>query len=285
MMKQDLPARRPWWRSAIPVALALIAGVVLLRCLQLSFPPAETDMRLGFMARPSSGGGGTTLLEGAPSEAALLYDDGFNVSTSTTATHGLVVQVSGAGSQAVVLGELGHPGIVRCQRGTTTTGRCSWTIVNLSNAITLGTSNITYVWEGLIRLPTASDGTNTYSVQAGFLDTVTAKSTGFGVDLLYDTTVSPNWICESYDGTVTSTTSGTAVAINTWVKLRVEIESDTTARYYVDDALICTHSADIPTGTAQSTGLGVMILGSAGTTDRFVEIDYQYVRPNFPTPR
>lgn len=274
----------------ILILIAVIAAVAVGGAIwaSLSEPDPVTAKGFlgdGFVRGGGGGAGSSSIFDTVPDSTAIFYDDGFGLSNSASGTFGLISQNSGTAAQVVIVGDTGRPGLVRIEKGTTATGRAAWSLPNASNAVQFGVTDATFGWEAAIRIANASDGTDTYSLQCGFLDTVTAKTTGFGADLLYDTTVSPNWICETYDGTVTSTVTATAVAINTWIELRVEVESNTTARFYVDDVLVCTHTTDIPTGAAQATGFGVMMLGSVGIANRTVQIDYQIFRGVFPTPR
>lgn len=193
---------------------------------------------------------------------------------------------AGAGvSSIAVAGTAAHPGICQLAAGTTTTGAAAIT-TKAVDCILLGGGVAT--WEAVVRVPTVSDGTETFSVRTGFLDGVAGESTD-GVFFRYTHSVSSgNWqgVCRS--NSVESTVdTGSAVVAGTWVRLTAVVNAGgTSVQFYVDGvAAGAAVTSNIPTGTGRETGAGSMILKSAGTTSRSFEIDYQSVEIVFTTPR
>lgn len=138
----------------------------------------------------------------------------------------------------------------------------------------------TYSFEFLIYLSNLSDGTDTYKLRIGMMDTAPTigpdnESTD-GVYFKYDSTSSANWIIYAVknSGAASSTTSSTAVAATSWVKLRIDISTGGTATFYVNDSSIGSHSSNVPTGTSERTGIVVRICKTAGTNTRTCYLDY-----------
>jgi hypothetical protein len=206
------------------------------------------------------------------------YYKRYNMLDSST-DRGVFSTVSGtdaANSVTAVTNLADHPGVVEHQTGTTTTGRASYT----SNAGTLLIDN-NYYWrfEALVRIPTLSDGTNTFMYRAGFVD----SNSNEGSDGCYfrytHSQASGQWqgVCRS-NGTE-STTSGTTVVANTWYRLTVIVNpAGNVAKFFVDGTQIGSNiTTNIPTGAGRDTGYGSALNKSAGTTSRGVDIDYMEV--------
>ena len=169
-----------------------------------------------------------------------------------------------------------HPSYVNFTLGTSTTGSGSFGSLN-SNQFLLGNS---WYWkyETLIRIAALSDGTNTYTLRAGFLDSGTAESVD-GVFFRYtDTVNSGKWVlvARSNSSETTTNATNTAVAAATWYRLTVIVNpAGTSAEFFENGVSLGTVGTTIPTGAGRGTGFGVMFLKSAGTADNSV-LDYDY---------
>lgn len=222
-----------------------------------------------------------------------IFDD-FVVMGGVSATLGDVFKVDFTGTGAQVtsattdVGAADHPGIAQLERGTTTTGRAA-VRTDLDTLVTGGSGTEAMVFETMVRVEDLSDATNEYDLRAGFIDSVTGDSTD-GMYFEYDRNTRTNWsIVAAGAATRTRSDSGTAVAADTWYKLRVVYDSTVPqARFYIN-GVETTNSpitgANLPTGFAERFGCGVMLLGSAGTTDRFAYVDYCMLQVNLTTTR
>lgn len=220
------------------------------------------------------------------------YNELTNNCTSSPATNDLGQSVSGTGAatSATTVDADNHPSIILITSGTTSTGRSSCNSTITSPPIAFGGGAWTI--EVSIRINNLSDGTDSFSVIAGFFDTLgadQADAAAFvyenngGVGTCAD---SANWQRYTASNSVrTCNASSTAVGTG-WTRLRVEVNADASSvEYFVDGASIGTETTNIPTGTARALGFGVLIQKSVGTTARTVSWDYVAVEGDFTTPR
>lgn len=134
-----------------------------------------------------------------------------------------------------------------------------------------------------------SDASNTYQLLAGFLYANNALSQQYGAYFKYDfdgTTkadtddnlpASVTWkMVNSKNTTIankTYTDSGVSVVANTWYKLRIIMEASKVL-FYINDVLKLTYTgANIPTGSFNYFGCGVLESKTVGTTDRTTSVD------------
>ncbi len=119
-----------------------------------------------------------------------------------------------------------------------------------------------------------SDGTNTYFIKVGFSNAVT---TGRGTDnvMFYYTHASATttkWMAETASGNVrtgTETDTGITVSLDTWYRMRIEINNAATeVRFYINGTLVATNTANIPTGV-NLCPVWFAVVKSAGTTNRY----------------
>lgn len=163
-------------------------------------------------------------------------------------------------------------GVIQIETGTTTTGSAG--IGTNPDALLLGNGQA--VFEGSFRVPTLSDGTNTYTSRIGFIDSHTADSTD-GVYFEYDSSTSANWrVATASNSTRTKTSSATAVDTSFHTFKAVVNAAGSSAAFYIDGAEVSGSpiATNIPTGAGRYTGWGFMILKSAGTTERTLESDW-----------
>jgi hypothetical protein len=192
---------------------------------------------------------------------------------------------TGAGSSVLAAAPVdeNHPGILQLSTGTTATGYAA--IHRGVGSMLLGGAAIVQEW--LVRVPTLSDGTNTYVLRIGLGDSTTGTAHTDGVFFEYSSAVSPNWqIRTRANNADTTTASSTSVTAGAWVKLRLEINAPgTSVTFYVNGSAIGTHSANIPLGAGRQLGPIASIIKTVGTTARLAHIDYYYQRMVLSTPR
>lgn len=176
-----------------------------------------------------------------------------------------------------------HRGVIQVATGTTNTGNAGiCRFAAATPTITLGTGQA-FVQEWLVRIPTLSDGTETYSFRCGWKNSVVAAPTD-GAYFEYVSGTSANWrgvTMASSTPTVASGGTDTAVAAGVWIRLRM-VWNGATVAFYVNSTLIGTSAANIPTASlAESAD----IIKSAGTTERLVLLDYFWQMLEWTSPR
>lgn len=171
----------------------------------------------------------------------------------------------------------GRVGVVSLVTGTTTTGYATRLSSN-TTVIVFGSGEM--VVEQGVRLEDLSDGTDTYTFRAGFLDASNGDPTDGCFFRYAHTENSGNWtlVCRS-NGTETTADSSIAVAVDTWYALRVVVNSDASSvEFFINGTSAGTIATNIPSGSARASALGTHILKSAGTTSRTAYLDYNYAR-------
>jgi hypothetical protein len=193
-----------------------------------------------------------------------------------------------------------RPGITKCDTGSTSTGRGGVSLSSTSFAFN-GTTTSTF--STVLDVPTnLSDGTNGFAWWAGFWDTTTSVDQVDGCYFLSDernvatggqngtNTQKLQVVCSGgstrtiklLDGVSTcensfGTSGNVTIAADTYIGLRVVVESTTLARFYVNTAgtwtEVCQLTTNIPT-TGEYVGSGVTMLKSVGSTAREIEIDW-----------
>lgn len=241
----------------------------------------------------SDASGGTS--SGLPLDTGTLelFDDLYPAGGSGVYLH-VIASSSGSGSaatqQSPIAAIAGHPGVLRLETGTTTTGR-AWISLGASDVDTwwFGTNIQTVTW--LIRTgPNLSDATDTYSLRIGLHDNIaTPASIADGAFFLYSHgTNSGRWEANVF-GASSSTVAdtGITVAADTWYKLSVTIdEVGGSAAFSINDDLVATiEGANVPTGTGEGTAISANINKSAGTTERLFYVDYVYFAETLASTR
>lgn len=202
-----------------------------------------------------------------PRNGFALSTDGNSVGNYTALLVG-----TGAATTFTIASTTTRFGIASSTTGTTATGRAG-----------LGSAAVTQVvfgqgfcqCETAIRIPILSTVTETFIVQAGWSDSLTAASVD-SVEFQYTNAPSATWNCVTRSNSVeTRTAVGANVAANTWYILKIEVNAaGTEVKFYIDDVLVATHTTNIPTGTARATGALVQIRKTLGATARTLEHDY-----------
>lgn len=260
------------------VAWLALLGAALVYPIGLKAPSAMA----GFMPGPGSGsaggaGGGSSSLTLPDFE---IFDHFFILRTN--APNYLVnfggVGATGTGNNG--LSTAAHPGIGRLQTGTTTTGYATY--ASNDSTLKLGAGAWTFV--AFTAIDTSSNGTDTFVSRVGFSSAGEGNNLTATDQIVFRADASTNWDCVTRKaGTETVTDSGIPVTASSNVDtsgLKLEIivnAAATSVSFEVNDAVVCTHSTDIP---LTSTGLTwfMNILKSAGTSNRELLFDYFYVR-------
>jgi len=168
-------------------------------------------------------------------------------------------------------------GVLQSDPGTDAAGLAGWLTSALLGRLDNGG---TWKLEQLIRTPAAlSDGTTTYSLRAGFLDSVSAESTD-GVFFRYTHSVNTGkWqFVTRANGVETITDTGVTVVVSTDYKLNIVVNPDGLKAFGLINGLnVASATATIPVGAGRETGFGAMILKSLGASARPFWTDYSDV--------
>lgn len=248
----------------------------------------------------SPGPDGTTLVTDSsatewelthPSKNGFYYfNDFFSPVATQNDGNGVVANNSSGTTGNAPLTAANHPGEISMTTGTGTTNAAR--IISCTTCFTFG-GGATSFEMGATSSATLSDGTDSYQFVAGFLDGATVNQID-GAYFLYDSqgastgsAASANWqIVTVSNSTRTFTTTSTAYAVNTYNKLKIEVNAaGTQVNFFIDGTLVGTHTTNIPTGTARTFGFGSYIVKSAGTSSRTVTADYMEIKQLFTTPR
>lgn len=157
--------------------------------------------------------------------------------------------------------------------GSTTTGKSGLTWANAG--YNFATADVIKFF-ARIRIPTLSDGTNTFIVRAGFLDAAAAAPTNGG--MWVEANTGANWRCRVMDDSASTPDSDSGVTVAT-TYINVAIVYDGTSAHFYMSAGVATMTEVV---TAISTGFPdvatginpvVQIIKSAGGTARTVNVD------------
>lgn len=201
---------------------------------------------------------------------------GFNdFYTGTGGTAPYFVQMLGAGAAATWgTGDTQRVGIVSLDTGTTTTG---------SGAIHTATTMFRFGGgicrtASALRIPVASDGTETFTVRTGFTDAYSAGGDATdGCFFRYAHSVNGGrWQAvnrsNGVENAMDSGVAGVSASIQTF---EIEVNAaGTSAVYKIDGTVVATNTSNIPTGAGRETGLSTHILKSAGLTSRSLLVDW-----------
>ena len=220
-----------------------------------------------------AGAGSTLTFDWDPNPGKIVV-----LETDCVSTGNLVVQ--GAGTSAAIaytttgIATANRIGIGRAQTGSTTTGRYGLGSAT-ADTVVLGTNPMSFT--SIVNIPTLSTGTETFIVQCGFFDSLTAAPTD-GLYFEYTHSVfGGNWQVNIYNngGSIGSNDSGITVSTSTWYKLEVIVNAAATSTLFkINGTTVYTHTGTTPTGTARAMGFYSHIRKTAGTTARQLDIDY-----------
>lgn len=211
---------------------------------------------------------------------------GFSGASNNTVGAGdFIMQASGTASVTTALATTSatRVGIVDLQCGTTTTGS---SIIALSGS-SMRFGGGTWVWEADVQIPIVSDGTNSFTVCAGFSDTNAADAVD-GIYFRYTHSASSgNWECvTSNNSTRTTTNSTIAMTAAQWYNLRIEVNAaGSSVDFIINGTVRATTTTNIPTSAGRETGQRTLIIKSLGTTSRSAYVDYILVYAEFSSNR
>lgn len=194
----------------------------------------------------------------------------------------LAVSTNGTGasvSTTAVPGEDSHPGIATLSTGTTTTGYAS-IVTKAQDCIRLG-GGIAHL-RVVMRIPTLSDGTDTFTVFLGFGDSAAASGTptdAVGARYTHGTNSGKFQLVGRANSTETAVDSGATAGAATWYRFDIYVAAGgASADVYLKtgagaSTLVGTISSNIPSGSGRETGIQISIVKSAGTTARTIDVD------------
>lgn len=177
-------------------------------------------------------------------------------------------------------------GMIGCFTGTTTTGRAS----NYDGDEGLWFANgWTWMLETRACADTLADATNDYVVYLGFCDNnANANEPNDGAYFKYQRSVTGTfWVCSTANnGARTNTTTAVAPASLIMQVFKIDVnEAGTSVEFRIDGTLVATHTTNIPSASARSTGIGQKIVKSAGTSSRTLYVDYIHLQGSRTTDR
>lgn len=164
-------------------------------------------------------------------------------------------------------------GVLQSGTGTTATGYAGIGSANTTEVV-LGTRAVRMT--ACVQVPTLSTSTETFFAIVGFHDRRAQQTPTDGVYFYYtDSATGATWKTIAYsNGTTAGATNTGIVADTSWHTFELQVNTaGSRVDCYIDGALVSTETANIPTGTARSTGCGAHIIKSNGTTARLINID------------
>ncbi len=171
-----------------------------------------------------------------------------------------------------------HFGVLELNTGTTTTGLAQGQTGTSSAVgwVTFGAGN-RFEQHWLVRIPTLSDGTNTYSVQIGWL----SGTNDVSFEYLQSTSV--NWRGRvNVAGTVTVVSNGTPVAVAAGAWIHLKTTWDGTNVEFSVDGVVLGNTTTVPTASLSPF---MQIVKSAGAAARTVLVDLFQEKRSWTTPR
>lgn len=216
---------------------------------------------------------------------------GFHDYANTTGPIDTTLTVTGAGATITPTGSWSGndaAGVCYIACGTTTTGRCS--LLAATDLVQFGVNPWYFRMVGTVGAA-LSDGTDTYTCRAGFLDSATADATDGHYFRYTHGTNSGKYECVTRSNTTeTATDSGYAAQITTLDLFEIAVSPDgLTATFSINGVVRATHvspTVTMPTGSSRRTTYGIWAIKSAGITNfRGWVVDYHYVEGTFLTAR
>lgn len=171
----------------------------------------------------------------------------------------------------------GHWGILRCGTAAVANSVAGIGAGTITDSVIFGTYK--HETTAIVYIPNLSNATNRFYVEHGFSDNRGGVPTDAVMFSYIDTQMGGNWGCLAYNNNVlTSKDSGVPVSALTWYKLRVVVNVNGSAEFYIDGTKVAT-TTDFPvgsvgTGSARATANGCTIRKTVGVTARNLDIDY-----------
>lgn len=214
-----------------------------------------------------------------PTRSVMLWTDFLAENANVS---GLLTSNSGGGVVAVA-GEAAHPGIV----DVTSMGVSSWAFLGSGpTAIIFGSA--AWSFRAIVRIPTLSDGMNTFEVFIGFIDPSGGSGVTDGAYVYYSHAVNGGrWEYRTVSGGTQSTAdSGVTVSAGSWYYVEVEVGADgTQATFRINGAAQQSIASNVPSGSGRNTGFGVYKRQSAGSSFRGIRVDALLVEASYTAAR
>lgn len=218
--------------------------------------------------------------------SARIYDE-FAWQTTSSGGGGWILNAVGGSWSLQSPSSSNRIGIL--QASTSTSASSNPNIACGTGEYYLGGGPISLEWG--VRLNTAlPDGTEDYDIWFGFGDTATGYAQTDGAYFYFDRAVSAtNWqIATAKAGSRTIGDSGVAAVNGTWMRFRIEVNSDATSvAFYINGTQTSNSpiTTNIPNTSSNVFGRMFGMLKQAGTTARTAQIDYVELVQNFTSSR
>ncbi len=213
-----------------------------------------------------------------PSTTMTFYDDMLHGATPTQFL--VAAGVTGAVTWSPSA-DAAHPGYARLSTGANIAGDVGMNIGSLTAFVPSG--GVTS-FEAVVRIPTLSDGTNTFRVQIGLNDGINVAPVNMGMYFSYiHSENSGKWRTAVNDaGSPSFSNTTVTVVAGTWVRLGLVFAADgTTCDAYIDGVNVDTRSIN----PANPGSFGAGIAKTAGTSARTLDVDYINISQTLTTPR
>lgn len=231
----------------------------------------------GAYSVPAGGGGG-----------GATFPDLFEYYTDcySTTTDQCCQSITSNGSNGIVAWPFaGNPvgsGFMRHSYTSTSTGRAAWGSQNIANALYLRQGVSKYRTH--ISLITLSDGTNTHTINLGFVNDLTADPT-YGVFFRYTHSVNGGrWEAVTVaGGSPTTADTGVTAVIDDMTIFEIEVNAaGTSVDFSIDGSVVATITATIPAaGINLGFGNVVRRVGTGPSNINAFLTDYIYVSQEF----
>lgn len=217
----------------------------------------------------------------APQNVVNLYEDYLAVTVGQFGWASTLV--------TAITGTAAHPGLVQLATGVATNGIASMRNTGTSVLFSGGRHR----FSTSIRIPTLSDGTESFTLFVGFLDTGATAGEGsdgayfiYSSDATYYANVN-NWSAKTANAAArTVVNSATAVVAGQFYTLAIDVNAAGTAvEFFIDGVSIGTSTTNIPIATGRETGMNYKLEKQVGTTTRTMDIDYTWYTFKPTTPR
>lgn len=182
---------------------------------------------------------------------------------------------SGTAALDTAAGEAGKYGVLLFNTSTGATAKC-YSSSNNPGQILVGAGGMGITVEQHFKINDLSSATEQYVVRMGMHDGLTGSTVTDGIYIEYASSDSVNWqYCTAAAGT-RSVNASSKVVTTGWHTTTIKINAaGDTISYYVDGELIGSETTNIPT---DQLGITAQLIKTAGTTDRQIDLDYQYFR-------
>lgn len=263
-------------------AAAIATGVIPIARLATGTPDGTKFVRDdGTLVVPSGSGGAPTASFFDPVSTAFQWGECGN---GTTFDDGFMhAAAGGSGTLLGGTGTVNHPGVWSFDTAASTTGSGNYNTAITAILFGGGACEVGFLFKTPANL---SDGTDTYTILAGFGDAPSALPVD-GAYLIYDQTQDTHWqYVTSSNSSRTRAATTTTFAVSTWYFLQVKVNAaGTSVGYYINGTLVNTATLTIPTGAGHETGIRFYIVKSAGTSSRAVLMDAYYYYHTFTSAR